>query len=167
MITMAKGLGNGLSIGAVMGRTEIIDSLSPKQHVSTFGGNHLSTAGALANLNYVLEHDLQKNADEVGGYLKDRLVKMAEDHPVVGEVRGRGLMLGIELVGPDGEPNPPAAIGFMQVCREQGVLVGKGGINANAVRISPPLTITREAAERAADVFEEALAAVGTREKVG
>src|ERR671910_479600 len=160
MITMAKGLGNGLSIGAVMGRAEIIDSLSPKQHVSTFGGNHLSTAGALANLNYLLEHDLQRNADEVGGYLKDRLIKMAEEHPVIGEVRGRGLMLGIELVGPDGEPNPPAAIGFMQACRERGVLVGKGGINANAVRISPPLTITREAAEGAAEVFEEALAAV-------
>ncbi|MDQ3864967.1 MAG: aspartate aminotransferase family protein [Actinomycetota bacterium] len=167
LITMAKGLGNGLSIGAVMGRAEIIDSLSPKQHVSTFGGNHLSTAGALANLNYVLEHDLQKNADEVGGYLKDRLVKMAGDHPVVGEVRGRGLMLGIELVGPDGEPNPAAAIGFMQACRERGVLVGKGGINANAVRISPPLTITREAAQEAANVFEEALAAVGTEERVG
>jgi 4-aminobutyrate aminotransferase len=167
MITMAKGLGNGLSIGAVVGRAEIIDSLSPKQHVSTFGGNHLSTAGALANLNYILEHDLQKNADEVGGYLKDRLLKMAENNPVVGEVRGRGLMLGIELVGPDGEPAPTAAIGFMQACRERGILVGKGGINANAVRISPPLTITREAAERAADVFEEALAAVGTREKVG
>jgi 4-aminobutyrate aminotransferase len=167
LITLAKGLGNGLSIGAVMGRAEIIDSLSPKQHVSTFGGNHLSTAGALANLNYVLEHDLQSNADEVGGYLKDRLMKMAEDHPVIGEVRGRGLMLGIELVGPDGEPNPQAAIGFMQACRERGILVGKGGINANAVRISPPLTVTREAAEEAADVFEEALAAVGTEEKVG
>ncbi len=167
MVTMAKGLGNGLSIGAVMGRAEIIDSLSPKQHVSTFGGNHLSTAGALANLDYILEHDLQSNADEVGGYLKDRLLKMAESHPVIGEVRGRGLMLGIELVGPDGEPNPPAAIGFMQVCRERGVLVGKGGINANAIRISPPLTITREAAEEAANVFEEALATVGTREKVG
>jgi 4-aminobutyrate aminotransferase len=167
LITMAKGLGNGLSIGAVMGRAEIIDSLSPKQHVSTFGGNHLSTAGALANLNYVLEHDLQKNADEVGGYLKDRLIKMAEDHPVIGEVRGRGLMLGIELVGPDGEPNPQAAVGFMQACRERGVLVGKGGINANAVRISPPLSVTREAAEAAADVFEEALAAVGLKEKVG
>src|ERR687885_336493 len=166
LITMAKGLGNGLSIGAVIGRAEIIDSLSPKQHVSTFGGNHLSTAGALANLNYVLEHDLQKNADEVGGYLKDRLIKMAEDHPVVGEVRGRGLMLGIELVGPDGEPNPQAAIGFMQACKERGVLVGKGGINANAVRISPPLTVTREAAQEAANVFEEALAAVGTGERV-
>jgi 4-aminobutyrate aminotransferase len=167
LITLAKGLGNGLSIGAVMGRAEIIDSLSPKQHVSTFGGNHLSTAGALANLNYVLEHDLQSNADEVGGYLKDRLIKMAENHPVIGEVRGRGLMLGIELVGPDGEPNPQAAVGFMQACRERGVLVGKGGINANAVRISPPLTVTREAAEEAADVFEEALAAVGLGEKVG
>ncbi len=74
---------------------------------------------------------------------------------------------GDKLVGPDGEPNPPAAIGFMQACRERGVLVGKGGINANAVRISPPLAITREAAEEAADVFEEALAAVGTKEKVG
>jgi 4-aminobutyrate aminotransferase len=167
MITMAKGLGNGLSIGAVMGRAEIIDSLSPKQHVSTFGGNHLSTAGALANLNYVLENDLQRNADEVGGYLKDRLIKLAEEHPVIGEVRGRGLMLGIELVGPDGEPNPRAAIGFMQACRERGVLVGKGGINANAVRISPPMTITRAAAEEAANVFEEALAAVGLGEKVG
>jgi 4-aminobutyrate aminotransferase len=167
MITMAKGLGNGLSIGAVMGRAEIIDSLSPKQHVSTFGGNHLSTAGALANLNYVLENDLQRNADEVGGYLKDRLIKMAEEHPVIGEVRGRGLMLGIELVGPDGEPNPQAAIGFMQTCRERGVLVGKGGINANAARISPPMTVTREAAEEAANVFEEALAAVGLGEKVG
>jgi len=167
LITLAKGLGNGLSIGAVMGRAEIIDSLSPKQHVSTFGGNHLSTAGALANLNYVLEHDLQSNADEVGGYLKDRLIEMAESHPVIGEVRGRGLMLGLELVGPDGEPNPQAAIGFMQACRERGVLVGKGGINANAVRISPPLTVTREAAEEAAHVFEEALAAAGLKEKVG
>ena len=167
MVTMAKGLGNGLSIGAVMGRADIIDSLSPKQHVSTFGGNHLSTAGALANLNYLLEHDLQSNADEVGGYLKDRLMKMAEGNPVIGEVRGRGLMLGIELVGPGGEPNPPAAVGFMQACRERGVLVGKGGINANAIRISPPLTVTREAAEEAANVFEEALAAVGTPEKVG
>ena len=77
------------------------------------------------------------------------------------------MMLGIELVGPDGEPNPQAAIGFMQACRERGVLVGKGGINANAVRISPPLTITREADEEAANVFGEALAAVGTGERVG
>ena len=94
MITLAKGLGNGLAIGAVMGRTEVIDSISGKLHVSTFGGNHIASAGALANLNYILDNDLQKNADEVGGYLKDRLIKMAEDSPVVGEgARVRGLML--------------------------------------------------------------------------
>ena len=167
LVTMAKGLGNGLSIGAVMGRAEIIDSINPNLHVSTFGGNHLSSAGALANLNYILENDLQRNADEVGGYLKDRLLKMAEKHPVIGEVRGRGLMLGMEMVGSDGEPDPQAAVGFMQVCRERGVLVGKGGINANAIRVSPPLTVTREAAKEAANVFEEALAEIGTTEKVG
>ena len=167
LITMAKGLGNGLAIGAVMGRAEVIDSISGKLHVSTFGGNHVASAGALANLNYIIENDLQNNADEVGGYLKDRLIKMAEDSPVVGEVRGRGLMLALEMVGPGGEPNPSAATRFMQACRERGVLVGKGGIGANALRISPPLTITREAAEEAANVFEEALAEVGATEKVG
>jgi 4-aminobutyrate aminotransferase len=167
MITMAKGLGNGLAIGAVMGRAEIIDSMSGKLHLATFGGNHLSTAGALANINYILDNDLQKNADEVGGYLKDRLVRMAQESPIVGEVRGRGLMLALEMVGPDGSPNPPAAVRFLQACRERGVLVGKGGIGANAVRISPPLTITREAAEEAADAFVEALAVAGEAAKVG
>ena len=167
MITMAKGLGNGLAIGAVMGRADVIDSMSGKLHLATFGGNHVSTAGALANLNYILDNDLQKNADEVGGYLKDRLVKMAKDSPVVGEVRGRGLMLALEMVGPDGEPNPQAAVRFLQACRERGVLVGKGGIGANAVRISPPLTVTREAAREAADAFEEALSVTGETARVG
>ncbi len=167
MITLAKGLGNGLSIGAVVGRTELIDSISGNLHVSTFGGNHLSTAGALANIEYILEHNLQQNADEIGGYLKDRLIKMSENNPAVAEVRGRGLMLGIEIVGPGGEPDPAAAVRFMQECRTRGVLVGKGGIKANAIRISPPLTITREAAEEAANVFEEALAIAGATEKVG
>ena len=167
MITMAKGLGNGLAIGAVMGRSGIVDSMNGKLHLATFGGNHVSTAGALANLEYILENDLQKNADEVGGYMKDRLVQMAKDSPVVGEVRGRGLMLALEMVGSDGGPNPQAAVRFLQACRERGVLVGKGGIGANAIRVSPPLTITREAAKEAADAFEEALAEIVSEAKVG
>jgi 4-aminobutyrate aminotransferase len=167
LVVMAKGLGNGLSIGAVMGRAEIIDSISPNLHLSTFGGNHVSTAGALANLNYILDNDLQKNAAEVGGYLKEQLLEMAEKHPVIGEVRGRGLMLGMELVGPGGETDPEAAVRLLEACRERGLLVGKGGIKANAIRISPPMIVTREAAEEAAAILEEALAEVGTREKVG
>ncbi len=167
LVVMAKGLGNGLSIGAVMGRAEIIDSISPNLHLSTFGGNHVSTAGALANLNYILDNDLQKNAAEVGGYLKERLLEMSRKHPSIGEVRGRGLMLGIELVGPNEEPDPEVAIRLLEACRERGLLVGKGGIKANAIRISPPMIVTREAAEEAAAILEEALAEVGTREKVG
>jgi 4-aminobutyrate aminotransferase len=167
LVVMAKGLGNGLSIGAVMGRAEIIDAISPNLHLSTFGGNHVSTAGALANLNYILDNDLQKNAAEVGGYLKERLLEMAQKHPVIGEVRGRGLMLGIELIGPKEEPDPEAAVRLLEACRERGLLVGKGGIKANSIRISPPMIVTREAAEEAAAILEEALAEVATREKVG
>ena len=167
LVVMAKGLGNGLSIGAVMGRAEIIDAISPNLHLSTFGGNHVSTAGALANLNYILDNDLQKNAAEVGGYLKERLLKMAQKHTVIGEVRGRGLMLGIELIGPNEEPDPEAAVRLLEACRERGLLVGKGGIKANSIRISPPMIVTREAAEEAAAILEEALAEVATREKVG
>jgi 4-aminobutyrate aminotransferase len=167
LITMAKGLGNGLAIGAVMGRSEIVESISPNLHLSTFGGNHLSTAGALASLEYILNNDLQKNAAEVGDYLKRRLLEMAEKSTVIGEVRGRGLMLGLEIVGPGKEPDPQAAVRFLEACRERGLLIGKGGIKANAIRISPPLIVTLEAAKEAADILEEALAWIETREKVG
>jgi 4-aminobutyrate aminotransferase len=166
LITMAKGLGNGLAIGAVMGRAEIVDSISPNLHLSTFGGNHVSTAGALASLEYILKNDLQKNAAEVGGYLKDRLLEMAAEHPVIGEVRGRGLMLGMEFVGSGKEPDPETAVRFLEGCRARGVLVGKGSLKANTIRVSPPLIVTHEAAKEAADAFEEALAEIGTRQKV-
>ena len=109
MIVMAKGLGNGLAIGAVVGRAEVVESVSPNLHLSTFGGNPISTTGALANLNYILDNDLQTNAHEVGAHLKDRLLKMAENHEIVAEVRGRGLMLALELVGEGLAPDPRRA----------------------------------------------------------
>ena len=167
MIVMAKGLGNGLAIGAVVGRAEVVESVRPNLHLSTFGGNPISTAGALANLNYILDNDLQGNAHEVGTHLKDRLLKMAEDHAVIGEVRGRGLMLALELTREDLTPDPAAANRFLEACRARGLLVGKGGLKANTIRISPPLIITREAADEAADIMEEALAEVGAAERVG
>ena len=169
MIVMAKGIGNGLALGAVVGRAEVIESVSPKLHLSTFGGNPISSTGALANLNYILDNDLQSNAHDVGTHLKDRLLKMAQDHPIVAEIRGRGLMLAIELAGEGLAPDPQAANRFLEACRTRGLLVGKGGIKANAIRISPPLIVTREAADEAVDIMEEALAEVeaGARERVG
>src|ERR687884_1339107 len=108
MIVMAKGLGNGLAIGAVVGRSEVIESVTPNLHLSTFGGNPISTTGALANIDYILDNDLQTNAHEVGIHLKERLEKMAENHDIVAEIRGRGLMLALELVGDGLEPDPAA-----------------------------------------------------------
>ena len=166
LITMAKGLGNGLSIGAVMGRAEVMDSVSPNLHLSTFGGNHVSTAGALANINYILDKDLQKNAAEVGGHLKERLLRMADNHSAIGEVRGRGLMLGIEFVRLGKVPDPEIAARLLEACRERGLLVGKGGLKANSIRISPPLIVTREMAEEAADILEESLVAIESKERV-
>ena len=101
MITFAKGLGNGLAIGGVVARGDLMDCLGANS-ISTFGGNPVSTAGALAALNYLLDHDLQANAARLGGRLLDGLRAVAAAHPVVGDVRGKGLMIGLELVDPDG-----------------------------------------------------------------
>ena len=97
MLTFAKGLGNGVAIGGVVGRAEIIDCL-PANSISTFGGGPLATATAVAHLDYVLEHDLQTNARKVGTQLKADLIGLQDEIPNIGDVRGKGLMLGVEFV---------------------------------------------------------------------
>ncbi len=104
-ITFAKGLGNGLAIGGVVARAELMDCLRANS-ISTFGGNPISTAGALATLNYLLDHDLQANAAKLGSRLLDGLRAVAAAHPVVGDVRGKGLMIALELVGPGRRTQP-------------------------------------------------------------
>jgi 4-aminobutyrate aminotransferase len=148
MLTFAKGLGNGLAMAGVVGRAEIIDCL-PANSISTFGGNPLATAGALANLEYVLEHDLQTNAYKIGQQLKDGLHHLADEVPNIGEVRGKGLMVGVEFVIPgskDADPDTTAQV--MEEAKAEGLLIGKGGLLGNVLRIAPALTVTEdEAAE--------------------
>jgi 4-aminobutyrate aminotransferase len=160
LLTFAKGLGNGLAIGGIAGRPELVDSVHANS-ISTFGGNPLATAGALANLEYLLSHDLQANALARGNQLMDQLAPLAGKLPVVGEVRGRGLMVAIELVEPGGTaPNPAATAAALEGCRRLGVLVGKGGIHGNVLRIAPPLSVT------AAEIDEGAAAMVAALEEV-
>ncbi|WNV88803.1 aspartate aminotransferase family protein [Umezawaea sp. Da 62-37] len=155
-MTFAKGLGNGLAIGGVVARADLMDCLGANS-LSTFGGNPVSTAGALATLDYVLEHDLQANALKLGARLVEGLRSVAEENPVVGDVRGKGLMVGIELVGPDGEPAPKAALGVLEGARERGLLIGKGGLYGNVIRLAPPMTVTADEVEEALVVLRGAI----------
>ncbi len=151
LLTFAKGLGNGLTIAGVVGRAEVMDAV-PANSISTFGGNPLSSAGALANLHYLLDHGLQANAAEMGARLLSGLEPLVERHPAIGEIRGRGLMIGLELVAADGfTPDADAANRVLEATKARRLLIGKGGLYGNCLRIAPPLSIT-------ADECDEALA---------
>lgn len=161
LLTFAKGIGNGMSIGGVVGRAEIMNSLDANS-ISTFGGSPVTMAAGLANLSYLLEHDLQGNARRVGGLLIERLRAICAQLPVVREVRGRGLMIGIELVRPGtDEAHPQAAAAVLEAAREGGLLIGKGGGHSTSVlRIAPPLSLTVAEAEEGAAILERALRSV-------
>jgi 4-aminobutyrate aminotransferase len=156
-MVMAKGLGNGMAIGAVVSRSDMMESLRANS-ISTFGGNPLATTFALANLENIEENDLQHNAQRVGKFLMDGLKELEDRYDVVGEVRGKGLMVGVELVkdGETKEPHADGAAEAMEVARDRGVLVGKGGLYGNVLRLSPPLSITEDDAARAVETLEAA-----------
>jgi 4-aminobutyrate aminotransferase len=157
MLTFAKGVGNGLAIGGVVARAEIMDSLKANS-LSTFGGNPLATAGALANLEFLLENDLQTNALKVGNRLKDGLHHIADEVPEIVEVRGKGLMLGVEFADPDTlAPDPALTSAVMEEARVEGLLIGKGGIHGNSLRIAPALSITEEEAEEGLEKLRTAI----------
>ncbi|MFG2497789.1 aspartate aminotransferase family protein [Streptomyces sp. NPDC048441] len=161
ILTFAKGIGNGMSIGGVVASAEVMNSLDSNS-ISTFGGSPVTMAAGLANLTYLLEHDLQGNARRVGGLLIERVRAICAQLPVVREVRGRGLMIGVELVDPEtGEANPRAAGAVLEAAREGGLLIGKGGGHDTSVlRIAPPLSLTVAEAEEGASILERALRSV-------
>ena len=156
MMTFAKGLGNGLAIGGLVTRAEIMDSIDANS-ISTFGGNPLAMAGALANLEYLISEDLQTNTQKVGQHLKSSLEDLGERVDIIGEVRGKGLMIGVEIVEPGTRtPNPKATAAVMEKARENGLLVGKGGIYGNVFRLAPPLSLTQEEADEGYAIMERA-----------
>jgi 4-aminobutyrate aminotransferase-like enzyme len=160
VITIAKGLGGGLlPIGAVISKSEIADKhLGPD--FSTFGGNPLSCVAAIANLKVIKEENLEGNATRVGDYMIKRLKEIERGSKILDGVEGLGLMIGMEIVV-DKENKSPATndtlTRIMNEMASEGVLVGRGGLYYNRIRMEPPLCITLEEADRVLDVFEEAI----------
>ena len=160
ILTFAKGIGNGLSVGGVVARAEIMDCIAANS-ISTFGGNPLVTAGALANLKYLVEQDLQGNSLKQGSRLYEHLVPVAEETPWILELRGKGLMLALETVVPgSSEPDAARASRLSEECRERGLLIGKGGLYGNVLRIAPPMTVTEDEIDTAADIIAASVSAM-------
>jgi 4-aminobutyrate aminotransferase len=160
MITFAKGLGNGFAIGGVIARGDLMDGL-PGNGISTFGGNPLSTTAANATLDYVLDHDLQRNAATLGSMIIGGLAEATAPLAAVGGVRGKGLMFAVDLVDPrTGAPSPALATRMLEETRERGLLIGKGGLYGHALRMAPPMTLTDADAKEGMGILIDALRAV-------
>jgi 4-aminobutyrate aminotransferase/(S)-3-amino-2-methylpropionate transaminase len=162
VICMAKGIANGFPLGACTTRSEIGDSFDPGDHLSTFGGNPVSCAAAIANIDYMLKERLAEKSSKDGEYVMKRLKEIAEKRELIGDVRGKGLMIGIELVK-DRERKIPAAQEAARVrdlCREKSVLIGHGGVKGNVLRIQPPLVISQDQLDHVVETVDESLAEI-------
>lgn len=160
IVTMAKGIGNGAPLAAVTTRMEIAKSLAQRTHFNTYGGNPVSMAAGLAVLDVIEEEGIQENARVLGARLKAGLQAIQRRQPLVGDVRGLGLMLGVELVRDRAtkEPAKEETLDVLEVAREMGALIGKGGLDGNVLRIKPPMCLTAEDVDFALDVLEAAIA---------
>jgi|SRR5579862_1453623 len=162
IIVTAKGIANGFPLSAFTTTDEIAASFRPGDHLSTFGGNPVCCAAALANINFIEQENLCAKAKEDGGFIIERIKSMCGALSILGEVRGAGLMIGLELIRDERlTPAPAMAEAVQAACLEKGLLVGVGGVYGNVVRIQPPLTINREQIEFALAALADCLESVG------
>ena len=162
IMTSAKGLGNGAPIGLTVARPEVADSVKGLT-ISTFGGNPVTTAQAKAVLDYIDEKNLKANCEQTGGYMRGRLEELKEKHEIIGDVRGMGLLLALELVE-DRQSKKPATAQtamVMEAAREQRILIGKGGMFGNVIRMSPPMNVGKTDVDQFVEHLDKALASVG------
>jgi len=142
IITSAKGLGNGTPVGVTIAKPEVADALKGTT-ISTFGGNPVATTAARAVLDYIEERNILKNTEETGAYLREGLLGLQEKHPLIGDVRGMGLLQAIELVEDRSTkvPATAATLRAIELARENRIMIGRGGLNGNVLRLSPPMNI--------------------------
>ncbi len=162
IIALAKGIAGGFPLSAFITTEEVAASFRPGDHLSTFGGNPVSCAAALANIEVLEEDNLSEVAAAKGIKLMEKLKKeLQPKHQLVGDVRGKGLMIGLELIKDEMKtPAPGEAANIQEICRQKGVLVGTGGIYGNIIRIQPPLIISENELAEAFRVLDEAITQV-------
>jgi alanine-glyoxylate transaminase/(R)-3-amino-2-methylpropionate-pyruvate transaminase len=158
-ISMAKGIGNGVPLSALTTKREIANAMNGKIWFNTFGGNPVSMVQGLATLEVIDKEGTQANALKVGTYLKERLTGLMDKHPLIGEVRGLGLMLGVELVKDRKTKEPAAAetAELLERTKNYGLLIGKGGLFGNVLRIKPPMCINSGDADFIVETIDKAL----------
>jgi len=159
IVTLAKGIGNGVPLAAVVTTPEIANALADRVHFNTFGGNPVSCAAGMAVLEVIDRDELQRNCLERGKELMDGYQRLMAKHDIIGDVRGLGLMTGIELVK-DRQTKEPATAECLQVferLKDLGLLAGKGGLRANTLRIKPPMCITKADVEFVLDALDVAM----------
>src|SRR5947207_8904076 len=158
ILVTAKGIADGFPLSAFTTRPQIAAAYKPGDHLSTFGGNPVSCAAALANIQFMQDENLPTRAAEIGGYAMKKLRDLKKQNPISGEVRGLGLMIGVELVRDEKlTPASSEAEGLRDSLLKQGLLVGVGGIYGNVVRFQPPLIISKEQIDRAINLFAASL----------
>jgi 4-aminobutyrate aminotransferase/(S)-3-amino-2-methylpropionate transaminase len=158
VMAVAKGIANGFPLSAFIAPDEIADSFQPGEHLSTFGGNPVSCAAALATINFMERERIAGQVIKKEKLLKSRLESIKKKFPIIGDVRGKGLMIGVELVK-DKSKTPAAneATVVRRNCLEKGLLIGVGGISGNVLRIQPPLVITDDQLDEAIAILEKSL----------
>jgi len=162
LVTTAKGIAGGLPLSAVTGRTELMDAVHVGGLGGTYGGNPIACAAALGAIEEMRTHDLAGRARQLGDLMETRLRKIAADHPVVGDVRGRGAMMAVELCTPGTtEPDPVRTGAVSAYCHQQGVVTLTCGTWGNVLRFLPPLAISDQLLEEGFDVVADAFAATG------
>ena len=159
MITMAKGFGNGAAIGAVLMDEESAASMDGKLHFNTFGGDPFQTAQAKVTMDIIREENLAQNAVAMGQRLIDGLRQLMNTHEIIGDVRGRGLLLGMELVKDRHSKAHASAetAALMDRCKDHGLLLGKGGLFGNVLRIAPPLTVNEQQVDEMIQIIDRSL----------
>jgi 4-aminobutyrate aminotransferase len=161
VMVVAKGIASGFPLGVVCAKNQLMSRWTPTVHGTTFGGNPISCAAAIATIETIRDEGLLENAKENGAYLLNRLKELQAKHEVIGDVRGVGFMIGMELIQPgtDREPNVEAAKKVLNEALSRGLLMYPCGMRGQVIRLAPPLTVTRDQIDQAIDILDQSLMA--------